>query len=79
MQSALRITTKVLPGNKIEIEIPEAEIGDSVDVFVILPEKAEPKHRSVLDIIEESRRRHPSRTAEDIDRQLQEERLLWDS
>ncbi|MEH1855502.1 MAG: hypothetical protein V7L11_28435 [Nostoc sp.] len=24
------ITTKVLPGNKIEIEIPEAEIGDSV-------------------------------------------------
>ncbi|MHC0061946.1 hypothetical protein ACWATR_03340 [Nostoc sp. UIC 10890] len=79
MQSALRITTKVLPGNKIEIEIPEAEIGDSVDVFVILPEKAEPKHRSVLDIIEESRSRHPSRTAEDIDRQLQEERLSWDS
>lgn len=79
MQSALRITTKVLPGNKIEIEIPEAEIGDSVDVFVILPEKSEPKHCSVLDIIEESRRRHPSRTAEDIDRQLQEERLLWDS
>ncbi|MFW9258046.1 hypothetical protein RRG12_04755 [Nostoc sp. CALU 546] len=78
MQSALRITTKVLPGNKIEIEILEAEIGDSVDVFVILPEKAEPKHRSVLDIIEESRRRHPSRTAEVIDRQLQEERLLWD-
>ncbi|MEH1789088.1 hypothetical protein [Nostoc sp.] len=70
MQSALRITTKVLTGNKIEIEIPEAEIGDSVDVFVILPEKSEPKYRSVLDIIEESRRRHPSRTAEDIDRQL---------
>ncbi|WP_334955697.1 hypothetical protein [Nostoc sp.] len=79
MQSALRITTKVLPGNKIEIEIPEAEIGDSIDVFVILPEKTEPKHRSVLDIIEESRRRHPSRSAEDIDRQLQEERLSWDS
>ncbi|MDJ0621261.1 MAG: hypothetical protein QNJ63_31750 [Calothrix sp. MO_192.B10] len=79
MQPALRITTKVLPGNKIEIEIPEAEIGDSVDVFVILPEKAEPKHRSVLEIIEESRRRHPSRTAEDIDKQLQEERASWDS
>ncbi|AFY99851.1 hypothetical protein [Calothrix sp. PCC 6303] len=79
MQPALRITTKVLPGNKIEIEIPEAEIGDSVDVFVILPEKVETKKRSVLDIIEESRRRHPSRSAEDIDRQLQEERLSWDS
>lgn len=71
MQPALRITTKVLPGNKIEIEIPEAEIGDRVQVFVILPEKAEPKRRSVLDIIEASRTRHPSRTAEDIDKQLQ--------
>jgi hypothetical protein len=79
MQPALRITTKVLPGNKIEIEIPEAEIGDSVDVFVILPEKAQPKRRSVLEIIEQSRRRHASRTAEDIDRQLQQERLSWDS
>ncbi len=81
MQSALRMTTKVLPGNKIEIEmeIPEAEIGDSVDVFVILPEKAETKKRSVLDIIEQSRSRHSSRTAEDIDKQLQEERSSWDS
>ncbi len=79
MQSALRITTKILPGNKIEIQVPEAVIGDSVEVFVILPEKAESKRRSVLEIIEESRRRHPSRTAEDIDKQLQEERSSWDS
>jgi hypothetical protein len=79
MQSALHITTKILPGNKIEIQVPEAEIGDSVDVFVVLPEKAEPKKRSALDIIEESRRRQPSRTIEEIDRQLQEERLSWDS
>jgi hypothetical protein len=79
MQSALHVTTKVLPGNKIEVEVPEAQIGDSVDVFVVLPEKLEPKKRSVLDIIEVSRRRHPSRTAEDIDKQLQEERTSWDS
>ena len=79
MQSALRVTTKVLPGNKIEIQVPEAQIGDNVDVFVILPEKAETKKRSVLEIIEESRKRHPSRTAEEIDKQLQEERSSWDS
>ena len=79
MQSALHITAKVLAGNKIEVEIPEAQIGDSVDVFVVLREKVETKKRSVLDIIEESRSRHPSRTAEDIDRQLQEERASWDS
>jgi hypothetical protein len=34
MQSALQIKTKVLPGNKIKIQIPEAAIGDTVDVFV---------------------------------------------
>lgn len=79
MQSALHITAKVLPGKRIEVEIPEAQIGDSVDVFVILPEKVETKKRSVLDIIEESRRRHASRTAEDIDAQLREERISWDS
>jgi hypothetical protein len=79
MQSALRITTKVLPGNKIEIEIPGAEIGDSVDVFVVLPEKTKTKKRSALEIIEESRKRHASRSAEDIDRQIQEERASWDS
>lgn len=78
MQSALRITTKILPGNKIEIEVPQASVGDSVDVFVVLPEKVETKKRSVLDIIEESRSRHPSRTTEEIDRQLQEERSSWD-
>ncbi|WP_319419181.1 hypothetical protein [Pleurocapsa sp. FMAR1] len=39
MQPALHLTTKVLPGNKIEIEIPEGEIGDTVDVFVVLPKK----------------------------------------
>ena len=32
MQPALHLTTKVLPGNKIEIEIPEGEICDTVDV-----------------------------------------------
>ncbi|MEB3217053.1 MAG: hypothetical protein VKN72_12615 [Nostocales cyanobacterium 94392] len=76
MQSALRVTTKVLPGNKIEI--PEAEIGDSVDVFVILPKKTQTKKRSVVDILEEVHRKRSRRSAEKIDRQLQEERSSWD-
>ena len=39
MQPALHLMTQVLPGNKIEIEILEGEIGDTVDVFVVLPKK----------------------------------------
>ena len=79
MQPALHLTTKVLPGNKIEIENPEGEIGDTVDVFVVLPGKPKAKKRSVLEIIEESRSRNTLRSAEDIDRQLREERDSWDS
>jgi hypothetical protein len=79
MQPALHLTTKVLPGNKIEIEIPEGEIGDTVDVFVVLPKKPKEKKRSVLEIIEESRSRNAHRSAEDIARQLREERDSWDS
>ena len=79
MQPALHLTTKVLPENKIEIEIPEGEIGDTVDVFVVLPEKSKAKKRSVMEIIEESRSRNAHRTAEDIDWQIQDERESWDS
>ncbi|MDJ0634662.1 MAG: hypothetical protein QNJ34_15850 [Xenococcaceae cyanobacterium MO_188.B29] len=79
MQPALHLTTKVLPGNKIEIEIPSVEIGDTVDVFVVLPEKPQEKKRSVLELIEASRSQRSLRSAEDIDLQLREERNSWDS
>lgn len=79
MQSALRITTKVLPGNKIEVQLPPGSEGEEVDVFIVLPEKSQAERRNVLKIIEEARKRHASRTAEDIDQQLRVERDSWDS
>ena len=79
MQPALHLTTKVLPGNKIEIEIPEGQIGDTVDVFVVLPKKLESKKRSAMEILKEVHAKRPPRSAEDIDRQLREERDSWDS
>jgi hypothetical protein len=79
MQPALHLTTKVLPGNKIEIEIPEGEVGDTVDVFIVLSEKPKFKKRSVLELIEEVHLLRPPKSAEEIDRQLKEERDSWDS
>ena len=38
MQSALRITTTVLSGGKIELQLPLESVGDEVEVFVVLPE-----------------------------------------
>ncbi len=35
MQSALHLTTRVLPGNRIEVAVPELKVGDPVDVFLV--------------------------------------------
>ncbi|MBE9121549.1 hypothetical protein IQ269_12250 [Tychonema sp. LEGE 07199] len=78
MQSAIRITTKVLAGNKLEIQVPPGSVGEEVEVFVIIPEKP-PWRRNVLELLTEIRSRHVSRTVEEIDRELQEERNSWDN
>jgi hypothetical protein len=79
MHSAIRITTKVLTGNKVEIELPPGSVGEEVEVIVLLPEKPQPGRRRVLELLEEIRSRHTSRTIEEIDRELQAERNSWDN
>ncbi len=37
MQSALHIATRVLPGNKIEVQLPPGSEGEEVNVFIVLP------------------------------------------
>jgi hypothetical protein len=36
MQSALHITTKVLPGNRVEVQLPSGSEGQEVNVFIVL-------------------------------------------
>jgi hypothetical protein len=78
MQSAIRITTKVLAGNKLEIQVPPGSVGEEVEVFVIIPEKP-PWRRKVLALLTEIRSHHVSRSVAEINRELQEERNSWDS
>jgi hypothetical protein len=79
MQSAIRITTKVLAGNKLEIQVPPGSVGEEVEVFVIIPEKPPGGRRKVLELLTEIRSRNVSRTVEEIDRELQEQRNSWDN
>ncbi len=37
MQPALRITAKVSPDNRLEVELPPGSEGREVDVFIVLP------------------------------------------
>jgi hypothetical protein len=79
MQSAIQITTRVLPGNKVEVLIPPGSEGEDVEVIVVLPEKKQQSQKSALDILEEFHKHESFRTAEEIDRDLQAERNSWDN
>ena len=78
MQSAFHVTTKVLPGNKIEVELPPGSEGQDVTVFVVLP-KESPKNQAsaqrvnVLELLEEARKHRIGMTAEQIDYYLRQE------
>ncbi|MBC6418304.1 MAG: hypothetical protein GDA44_05690 [Prochloron sp. SP5CPC1] len=52
-QSILRIETQVLPGNKLEINLPVETTGKIVEVLVLLPESKKNPRRSVMDILRE--------------------------
>ncbi|MEM9003305.1 MAG: hypothetical protein AAGE59_07235 [Cyanobacteria bacterium P01_F01_bin.86] len=85
-QSALHITTKILPGNKLEIQLPpDAIVGGEVDVFIVLPKPNEDPQAQddscqldVLEIIEEGRRHRIGMTAQQIDEHLRAERDSWE-
>jgi hypothetical protein len=85
MQSALRIEAKVLPGNKIEIDLPPDPafntVGNTIEVILLLPEKpTQSTEQSILEILAEIHAQRPSsRNLEEINRDLQAERDAWDS
>lgn len=80
MQSALHITTTIQSGNRIELQIPDGGIGDTVEVFVILADKSLPtKQLSILSMIDTIHSQQPSRTSDEIEQQIQEARDGWDS
>lgn len=53
MQSALHISTQVLPGKKIEISSPELPVGDDVEVFIIAPKTSIYHCLSVINSLED--------------------------
>ncbi|NEQ25279.1 MAG: hypothetical protein F6K28_40665 [Microcoleus sp. SIO2G3] len=79
MQSALHISTKVLLGSKIEIFDPELQVGDAVEVFVIIKKKSSGIHSSAIDLLDELPGQRLFKTPEEADKYLQEERSAWEN
>jgi hypothetical protein len=79
MQTALRLETTVLPGNRLEISDPGLPEGVQVEVIVVLPEKPKPPRISMLEFVESlppGPRAFP--TWEEYERHLREEKNAWD-
>ncbi len=77
MQSALHLTTRVLPGNRIEVAVPELKVGDPVDVFLVPRPAPTLSGDSVLEIIESLGGHRLFSTTEEVDRHIREERDAW--
>jgi hypothetical protein len=77
MQPALHISTKVLPGSKIEIFDPELQVGDAVEVFVIIKKNSSRTDRSAIDLLDELPGQRLFKTPEEAGQYLQEERSLY--
>jgi hypothetical protein len=78
MQAALRITTTVLPGGRIEVTDPQLPSGEAVDVIVLIPESSAAPRRSVVDVLAEAPGHILFRTPEDVDAYLREEQHAWE-
>ena len=77
--SAIRITTRVLPDGKIEVQLPPELAGDEVEGFIVLPEKPVVSSLSAIDIINEPREHQTLfRTSEEVDQYLRVERDSWE-
>jgi hypothetical protein len=81
MQTALRMTTKVQTGGKVELIVPQLPSEEMVEVIILFPltETAlstSPK-RSVLDILAEAPGHRLFQTAADVDQYLLEEHGAW--
>lgn len=78
MQPARHVTATVLPGNRIEITVPELKEGDQVDVFLVVPGATSLPQRSALEIIESLGGQRLFQSPAEVDTYLKEERDSWD-
>jgi len=78
MQTAVKVTTTVQSGGRIEIADPQLPLGKPVDVIVLFPQEADASRRSVVDVLAEAPGQLVFHSAEEVDAYIREERDAWD-
>jgi hypothetical protein len=77
MSIAIHIQTVVLPGHKIEVQVPELPEGRKATVFVVLEEEEVPQ-MPIFERLANYPGKQLFKTAEEVDAYLREERDSWD-
>ncbi len=78
MFTALRFQVTVQQDGKIQVVTDAIPSGETVEVIVLRSEDPETSRRSALDILKEAPGLRLFRSAEEVDRFLEEERQSWD-
>lgn len=83
MLTALKTTTKVLAGGKVEITAPQLPTNELVEVIIVFPALQEAPvdttKRSAMDILKDLPGHRIFHTAADVNTYVTEERETWDS
>ena len=78
MQTAVRLTSTIQPGGRIEISNPQLPSGRAVDIIILFQQEPESVRRSVIDVLAEAPGQMAFQSVEEADTYLREERDAWD-
>ena len=79
-QTAIQTKTRILPGRRIEVFLPEVEVGEEVELVILKTKPANAlKTPSMLDFIQNvPPGPRPFATWEEYEKALQEEKEAWE-
>lgn len=79
LRTTLHLRATVQHGKRVEITSDELREGESVDVFLVMPNRSALEHGSIVEFFDSLPAGPRSyRTWEDVERRFQEERNSWD-
>ena len=78
MQTALRLTSLVQSGGRVEVSSPQLTAGKTVEVIVLFPQETEAIRRSGVAGLADALGHLAFQTAEEVEAYLQEERDAWE-
>ncbi|HQU44622.1 MAG TPA: hypothetical protein PK867_17525 [Pirellulales bacterium] len=79
LRTTLHLRATVRHGKRIEITSDELREGESIDVFLVMPNRAAPGYGSIVEFLDSLPAGPRSYcTWDDLERRFQDERNAWD-